>query len=99
MKKIISLIFLSSLLSGCFIVHKMNIEQGNVFNQAEVSRLHPGMSREQVKEIMGNPVMVNIFSNNREDYVYTNQPGHENITIKRVTCVFEGGRLAEIIRR
>lgn len=97
MKKRVALIFLSSLLSGCFLMpHKMDIEQGNVFTQAEVNRLQLGMSEGQVKDLLGTPVAVNIFSNNRIDYIYTNQPGHQRMTIKRVVCVFENGRLVRI---
>jgi outer membrane protein assembly factor BamE len=101
MKKIISLaLIISFTLTGCsfFRPHKLDIVQGNVMTDENVSRLHPGMSESQVKVIMGTPVMVNIFSTNRFDYVFTNQPGHQNMTEKRVICTFVNGRLRDIQR-
>lgn len=100
MKKIISLTLIALLLSGCSFLrpHKMDVEQGNVYNQEEVSQLKPGMSQSQVKSIMGNPVLENIFDDNRLEYVYTFQPGYGKRTEKRVICIFQNSRLKEILR-
>lgn len=99
MKKIIPLIILMSFVfSGCslFQVHKLDIEQGNIITQENVSRLHIGMTEAQVKQVMGNPVLLNIFSPNRLDYVYTFQAGHGERTEKRLTLIFVRGRLQSI---
>lgn len=98
MKKIISLLLLGCLLSGCsiFRTHKMDIEQGNVISQEDVNHLHTGMSESQVKDIMGQPILTNVFSPNRIDYVYTLQKGYEKRIEKRVICVFRNGRLVDI---
>jgi outer membrane protein assembly factor BamE len=96
MKKIIPLTLFCVLLASCSFVHKMDINQGNIYTQAEVSRLHSGMSTSEVKNILGTPVMVNVLSDNRLDYVYTNQPGHEEMTEKRLTCFFKNDRLVRI---
>ena len=100
MKKIISLILMGCVLSGCtfFKPHKMDIEQGNIFTQADVDRLHIGMSQGEVRSIMGDPVTVNLLAANRLDYVYTFQAGNSERTQKRVSCIFQGGRLVEIQR-
>lgn len=98
MKKIVTLLLMTTFLSGCsiFYPHKQDIEQGNVFTADDVSRLHNGMSQSQVREIMGDPVSIDIFNDNRLNYIYTMQRGHQNMTMKRVICVFEGGRLVGI---
>lgn len=96
MKKIIPLVLFCAALSGCSFVHKMDIKQGNIYTQEEVSRLRTGMSMAEVKSILGNPVMENILADNRLDYVYTNQPGHEDRYEKRLTCLFQNGRLVKI---
>ena len=99
MKKIILLILLGLTLSGCFLrVHKADIEQGNIITQENVSRLHLGMSESQVKDIMGNPVLTDILSTNRIEYVYTFQKGYGTMTETRVVLIFQGGRLQEIQR-
>lgn len=94
MKKIIPALLAIFLLSAC--VHKMDIEQGNVTTPEMVNRLHTGMSFEQVKNLMGNPVLVNTFTDNRVDYVYTMKKGHAEMTEQYVTLIFRGKTLKEI---
>lgn len=100
MKNILSLAFLSCLLAGCsfFHPHKMDIEQGNIIVPQDVNSLSPGMSESEVRDIMGNPVLINILTYNRLEYVYTFQSGYENMQVQRVTCLFRNGRLQEVIR-
>ena len=101
MKKIISLVLMGFILSGCsfFRLHKMDVEQGNVITQDMVSQLHPGMSETQVINVMGNPTLKNIFSPNRLDYIYTFQPGYGKRVEKRVVCIFYHSRLQQVISR
>lgn len=86
-------------LAGCslFNVHKMDIEQGNILSTKMVNRLHPGMSKTQVKRIMGTPLLVAAFTPDRVEYVYTFQAGNKPMQEKRVTCIFKHNRLVEII--
>ncbi len=100
MKNLITLALLTALLSGCvlFRPHKQDVEQGNIFSQEQVARLHTGMSEDQVKEIMGDPLTLNIFEDNRMSYIYSMQPGYGDMTLKRVICIFNNGRLADIQR-
>ncbi|MEO8400936.1 MAG: outer membrane protein assembly factor BamE [Gammaproteobacteria bacterium] len=81
-------------LTGC--VHKMDIEQGNIITPEMVSSLHTGMTKEEVKEIMGTPMLLNTFDDDRVSYVYTFKPGHGTQTEKMVTLIFRGNRLKEI---
>lgn len=96
-KKILNLVALFTLvlgLSAC--IHKVDVEQGNVITQDMVNQLRPGMTSDQVQFIMGHPVLVETFENNRADYVYTFQPNGGRITKKRVTLLFSGGKLMSI---
>lgn len=95
MKKIIAFL-LFALISGCSLIHKNPVEQGNVYSSADIARLHRGMSEAAVKDILGNPIVVNIFANNRLDYIYTYQPSNQAMTEKKLTLVFIGGRLQDI---
>src|SRR5688500_2595106 len=54
--------------------YKMEIQQGNYVTQAMVSRLKPGMTRDQVRFIMGTTRVVVLFHAARWDYVYTRGP-------------------------
>ncbi len=98
MKKLILLVILTVMLPGCAIIrpHKNDVDQGNVITSSEVERLHAGMSEEAVREVMGDPVTVNIFDDNRLNYIYTMQRGYDSMKIKKVVCVFQNGRLLGI---
>jgi outer membrane protein assembly factor BamE len=98
MKKIISLVLIGFILSGCsyFRLHKMDVEQGNIITPDKVNALQPGMTVAQVTDIMGNPLFVNLFAPDRMDYVYTYQPSHGDRVEKRVTCIFNNGKLKEV---
>jgi outer membrane protein assembly factor BamE len=98
MKKTLSILLVACILSGCslFRTHKMDVEQGNVVSAQDVGQLHTGMTSEQVKDIMGEPVLTNLFTNNQMVYVYTFQSGYGKQQITRVTCTFQHNRLRDI---
>ncbi len=77
-------------LAGCGLipVHQVQIQQGNAISQKMVSQLHPGMSKKQVKDVLGTPMLVNTFSDHTFNYVYTYQSGHTKIAEKRLTLNF-----------
>ena len=92
------IIFLSTLMlilvSGC--VTKLNVQQGNIIEQDNVNKVHVGMSKEEVQSILGTPVLINTFRDNRVDYVYTNKPGYGKGVEKTLTLIFQGDRLKNI---
>ncbi len=94
MRMLLAALTLSLLLTGC--ITRMDIEQGNILPEDLVHKIHPGMSEEQVKNVLGNPVLVNTFNNNRLDYVYTYRPGHAEMTEKYMTLTFRNHRLTKI---
>lgn len=99
MKKTIFLMIIAATLSSCMLrTHKEDVVQGNIITQEDISRLHRGMTTTDVKMIMGNPVLTNIFSGNRMEYVYYIRPAYQKPLVTRISCVFAGGRLQEIIR-
>ena len=64
----ISLVFGALLTSGC--VYKMNIQQGNYLVADSVSQLKEGMTRSQVRFLLGTPMVPDAFDENRWDYYY-----------------------------
>lgn len=54
--------------SGC--VYKMNIQQGNYLVPNSVSQLKEGMTRSQVRFLLGTPMVPDAFDENRWDYYY-----------------------------
>ena len=64
-------------------VYKLTVQQGNVITQEMVDGLKPGMTREQVAYVMGEPVVRNPFDESRWDYVYTLRvPGYLDEIVK-----------------
>ena len=96
MQKIFAFLLLTIVctLSSC--VHKMDIEQGNIITQDKVNQLHTGMTESDVKNVMGTPLLLNTFANNRIDYVYTYQPGRGERMEKYLTLTFTNHRLNKI---
>ena len=96
MQKLLLPVLLGLLLTSCTFVHKMDIEQGNIITPEMTRQLHPGMSLTQVKNMMGSPLLLNTFSDQRVTYVYTMQPGGGRMSEKYVTLTFHNGILKTI---
>ena len=81
------------------IVYTPEVQQGNLVTQESVAQLKPGMSRDQVRFLLGTPLVTDIFHANRWDYVYTIQPARRS-RIKeerRLTLFFDKeGRLERV---
>ena len=86
----------STACSRYHLVHKIDIQQGNVITQDEVNQLEPGMNRRQVQYIMGSPMVADVFHQDRWDYVYLFQPGYGEKLEERVTLHFENDELSRI---
>lgn len=100
MKKILIQIIsinLALLLTGCsWIMYKPSVQQGNMLTPEQVSQLKLGMTEEQVRYIMGSPVLENTFETNRWHYVYSLQPNGNKSVQERVSLVFANGTLQSI---
>ncbi|MGH8519130.1 MAG: outer membrane protein assembly factor BamE [Panacagrimonas sp.] len=83
-------------LCGCHIIYKLPIRQGNVIEQRDLNKLKPGMTREQVKFVMGTPLAATPFRDDRWDYLgYYRSPRGE-VTQRTVSVYFEGNQLARL---
>lgn len=58
----------AALLSAC--VYRMNIQQGNYLEPRAVSQLRVGMTRSQVRYLLGTPMVPDAFNQDRWDYLY-----------------------------
>ena len=93
------ILFATTAVSGCFTIYEQDIEQGNVLTPELVQQVKPGMTRKQVKFILGTPLIADAFHKNRWDYHYTLQPGSKKITKKQqITILFKADRVSRIIR-
>lgn len=73
-----------------------DIVQGNFISSEQYSNLKVGMTREQVRQIMGTPLLASYFHANRWDYVFEFKREGETVgKERRVTLIFEGDQLAK----
>jgi len=76
--------------------YKMDIQQGNFVSQDMVSQLKPGMTKEQVRFILGTPLVTDIFHPDRWDYVYWREAPDGSREKRKLTVLFEKGELARL---
>ncbi len=77
-------------------VYRIDVEQGNIVTQEIADQLKPGMSRRQVRFILGTPLIEDPFNQNRWDYIYVKRNGLEVLSESRLTVIFEGDTLTEV---
>lgn len=71
-------------------VYRIPVQQGAVIEQSMVNQLKPGMAKEQVRFIMGSPVIADPFHSNRWEYVYSFQEGNAVVREQRhITLHFD----------
>lgn len=75
--------------------YRPDLQQGNVVTSEMVEQLRPGMSREQVRFLLGTPLMTSLFHQDRWDYVYVLKRGKRGEEeIRRMTVYFKDNRMA-----
>ena len=75
----------------------MDIQQGNYISQDMVSQLKLGMTKEQVRYVLGTPLVADIFHADRWDYVYYKDPRRGVREGRKIAVVFENGKLARVL--
>ncbi len=86
----------STIASDVPFVYEIDIDQGNVIDQAMVNQLRPEMTKRQVIYIMGSPLLIDPFVSNRWDYIYSEQPGGEDRVQERISLFFAGDSLIHV---
>ncbi len=77
--------------------YRINIQQGNYLEQEDVDMVEPGMTRSQVRFLLGTPMVEDLFNNDRWDYVYYLKVGRSGDVYRRHFVVyFEGDQAVRI---
>lgn len=76
--------------------YKIDIPQGNVVTQEMVAKLKPGMTKSQVRFILGTPLITDAFHANRWDYVYRNQKAGKLTEERKLALFFEQDLLQRV---
>jgi len=73
--------------------YKATIQQGNWITAEQVARLEVGMTRDQVRYLLGTPTLQDIFHADRWDYPFYNQPGYGQDELRKFTVWFDHDQL------
>lgn len=93
-------ILLTMSLAGCSNfrfpwVHKINVQQGHIITQEMVDQLKIGMTKRQVRFVLGNSLLPNTFNDDRWEYPYSIRKGSDgDITSYLFTVYFDDDKLA-----
>lgn len=105
MKRLLVLLA-TALLAGCSLAqgislrpYRLNIQQGNFLEAEDVSRVSVGMTRSQVRFLLGTPMVSDPFNPERWDYVFYFRVGRSRDEIlNHMTVWFEGDRVVRVER-
>jgi outer membrane protein assembly factor BamE len=82
-------------LSAC--VYRMDVQQGNLLDAEQVDQVEVGMTRSQVRFLLGTPMVIDSFEADRWDYVYSLRRGHERHVERRHLIVwFDGDKVTRV---
>jgi outer membrane protein assembly factor BamE len=79
-----------------FSPYRPDIQQGNFVSAEMFAQLKEGQSREQVKFILGTPLLADVFHADRWDYPFYLARGNGELTSARVTVYFKDDKVAKI---
>jgi outer membrane protein assembly factor BamE len=87
---------LAAATSGCGILYKQPIYQGNLIEKTAADQLQVGMSKQQVQALLGTPSISDPFHHDRWDYTASERTNRVGRTeVKNLTVWFEGDALAK----
>lgn len=97
--RIITIALLASLLQAC-ILYVPNVEQGNILTKDMIDKVKVGQSEQQVRFLLGSPLVQDVFHKDRWDYVYTLKKGRsKKVDQKRLTIIFDNGVVSKIVQK
>ncbi|MGA0844476.1 MAG: outer membrane protein assembly factor BamE [Arenicellales bacterium] len=87
---IVAVILAGLIMGGCVRSYRVEIQQGNVISAEQIEKLTPGTSRNEVRFILGTPLIEDPFHADRWDYFYSLDPAKgEQVTQYRLSIWFE----------
>jgi outer membrane protein assembly factor BamE len=85
-------------LSSCFLKpHRIDVQQGNYLDTEAIAKLKPGMTRSQVRFLLGTPLLTDAFHPDRWDYLYIDRKKGKVVQEHRLTLWFEGDQLKRAV--
>ena len=97
--RLMRMMTLAAIVAGCSVLpeaYRINIPQGNLLNQEKVAELKIGMEPRQVRYLLGTPLIIDTFNQNRWDYFYSLESADKTTIDHHLTLFFANGRVIEI---
>ena len=89
-----SLVVLALCLAGC--IYKIDVQQGNLVTQDSVAKLKKGMTKSEVRQLLGTPLLADPFHGNRWDYYFSSATRGKTTERTRLSVFFENDKLASV---
>jgi len=83
----------TSYLPGFLRPYRPDVQQGNIITKDMVEQLRPGMTRDQVRFLLGTPMLTDVFHQERWDYPYYLRRKNGETQIRKLSIVFAEGKL------
>ena len=91
------ILFCALLATGC--VYQAALSQGNLLDQEDIDQVEVGMTRGQVRFLLGTPMIDDPFHEDRWDYVYFLRIGRDQAIFKRwISVYYDGDNVIEIVK-
>lgn len=82
-------------LFGFVPIYRPDVQQGNFISQEMVAQLKTGMTKDQVRFLLGTPLLIDNFHANRWDYPFRLKNGEGQLTASRVVVFFENDKVSK----
>ncbi|MBB5392437.1 MULTISPECIES: outer membrane protein assembly factor BamE [unclassified Herbaspirillum] len=86
----------SNSLFGFLKPYRIDIQQGNFVSREMVAQVRPGLTRDQVRFVLGTPLLNDMFHSNRWDYDFRLAKGNGEIMSSRVSVFFKDGLVEHV---
>lgn len=94
--RLLLIVLLGLSLGACQIIYKLPTRQGNVIDQKQLDQLQVGMTREQVKFLLGTPLAASPFTDDRWDYLGYYKSPRGQTSSRVVSIYFATGKVVKM---
>ncbi len=91
-----TLAVLGLLAASCGCVYRVTVQQGNYLEKRNTDQLAAGMTKVQVRYLLGTPMVPSLFDNDRWDYMYYLKVGRHPPIQRQLTVIFKDDKVAKI---
>lgn len=95
--RLLAPLLLALLVAGCGpVIHRIDIQQGNIVAPETFARLKPGMTKTEVRVLLGTPLLTDVFHANRWDYYFRNEKRGQLVEQNRFAVHFENEKVVRV---